>query len=238
MTNRERQRKHNHPKRVTALLLAAIMALGGYGCASGGAGSDSDVQTQTNADPGVQAPVASSANLYCLEFNSFSGVFVEDGKNEEVKDVAAILVENRSELFLDRATITYKYGDKTATFLVTGLPAGKKCWVMEANKMKLDKKHTFEFEDCVSAFKDDAVLFTDKLTTQTEDNKVTVRNISEETLENVCVYYKDTMGDGNYFGGITYVMNFETLEPGESLTKESGHYSDTSMIVRFSFQAK
>lgn len=216
------------------VILAVMLSVCFLGGCSEGEG-DTDTTTVATSAMMLEAP-ASSADLYCLEFNSYSGVFVEDGKNEEVQDIAAILVENRSKVFLDRATIRYRYGADTATFVVTGLPAGEKCWVMEANKMPLDGKHEFEFIECVSAFKEDAVLTTDKLTVDAKDNTLTVTNTSKEVLKNVCVYYKNTFDDGNYFGGITYMMAFDNLSPGESLQKESGHFTDTSEIVRYSFQ--
>lgn len=186
--------------------------------------------------PNVPEQIASSADLYCEEFTVFSGVFVENGKNEEVEDVAAILVENRSDAFLDRANISYKYGDEKALFVVTGLPAGEKCWVLEKNKMKVDGKHKFEFNNCTTAFNSNAIEVSEHLTTETNDNVVKVTNTSRHTLENVCVYYKNTFDDGNYFGGITYVLAFGELGPGESMEKESAHFSDKSAIVKFSYQ--
>ncbi len=218
-----------------AFVLIFTMSLDLAGCASAGEGS-SDATEGTKQDVIIDTPKASSADLYCLEINTFSGIYVEDGKNEKVENVATILVENRSEVFLDRATVKYKYGDKTATFLVTGLPAKGKCWVMEANKLQPDGKHSFEFEDCISAFKEDATLGEGKIKTSAKGNTLTVTNISEKTLNNVCVYYKNTMDDGNFLGGITYMLTFDVLKPGESLEKASGHYSENSKIVRCSFQ--
>ncbi len=220
---------------VSVVMTFVFVASSVFLCGCSGDEGKTDTTAIATSALMLQAP-ASSADLYCLEFNSFSGVFVEDGKNEDVQDVAAILVENRSKVFLDRATIKYRYGTKTATFILTGLPAGEKCWVMEANKMPLDGTHEFEFVECVSAFKDDAVLTTDKMEVVTQDNTLTVTNTSDKTLKNVCVYYKNTFDDGNYFGGITYMMSFDTLAPDESLTKESGHFTDGSKIVRYSFQ--
>ena len=43
---------------------------------------------------------ASSKDLYCLEFTSYSGPFVEDGTNAPVENVLALLLENRSEEYL------------------------------------------------------------------------------------------------------------------------------------------
>lgn len=209
---------------------------------SAGTSEDADAQKVTekasanNVPPQVPSGEASSADLYCEEITLFSGVYVENGKNEKVENVAAILVHNRSKAFLDRATITYKYGTKDAVFQVTGLPAGDKCWVMEKNKMEIDGKHKFEFEGCVSAFNPNAIERPEHIITMTKDNVITVTNNSMQTLENVCVYYKNTFEDGNYFGGITYVLNFGNISPGETVQKESAHFSENSEIVKYSYQ--
>ena len=190
-----------------------------------------------NSKPAKQPEqVATSADLYCEEITVFSGVYVESGKNEKVENIAAILVENRSKVFLDRATITYKYGDKSAVFVATGLPAGEKCWVMEKSKLEVDGKHKFEFVNCVSAFNNNVIEKSEHITTMTKDNVVTVTNTSKQTLENVCVYYKNTFEDGSYLGGITYVLAFGKLEPGETIEKASAHFSEDSHIVKYSYQ--
>lgn len=181
---------------------------------------------------------ATSADLYCLEITRYSGPFVEDGKDDQVESVAAILVENTSAQFLDRATVTYSVGDETATFVVTGLPPDSTAWVLESNRMTLDAQIEFEFLDCVSAFRSDAIKTTDLLEVSAEDNVITVTNVSSETLNNVCLYYKNVNSDGNYLGGITYMIAFDTLKAGESAEKASAHYSHISEIVRYSYQTE
>ena len=202
--------------------------------------SENPTAPENTKNPNVSGGDVSSeptgADLYCLEFASYSGVYVEDGKNEEVEDVAMILVENRSLQYLDQATITYIYGNKYATFVLTGLPAGEKCWVMEKNKLTVEDGYSFYFEDCVTSFKSEIIKVPEQLQVDAKDNTLTIENTSPNTLENVAVYYKNTYADGNYLGGITYVMNFGTMEPGDTICKESGHFSESSKVVRFSYQ--
>ena len=180
---------------------------------------------------------ATSADLYCLEFSRYSGSFVEDGSNEPVTGVAAALIENRSREFLDLATVTYDVGGKTAEFVVTGLPPGGRAWVLESNRMTVGYEVQFEFLECTSSFRQDAVLHTESLELYSVNNTLTVRNDCDRTLENVCVYYKEVNDDGAYLGGITYMMTFGTLEPGQSVDNESAHFSENSRIVRYSYQS-
>ena len=193
-----------------------------------------DIEPTDNIFSGLTME-ASSEDLYCLEFTSYSGVFYEDGKNEEVENVAAILVENRSEDFLEKATITYDASGETATFVVTALPAGKKCWVLEQNRMAMTGGIEFKFLDCVSGFRKDTSLNKELLDVTCEGDVVTVTNKGKEDLYSVCVYYKNTHDDGNYLGGITYLISIEEIKAGETQDKRAGHFNESSEIVRTSY---
>lgn len=179
---------------------------------------------------------ATSADLYCLEFSRYSGEFIEDGTHQSVKDVAAALIENRSQEFLDLATITYDVGGKTAKFVVTGLPPGTKTWVLETNRMTIGNDVRFNFIECTSTFRQNAILSTEDLELSSTGNSVSVKNTSDHTLTNVCVYYKSLNADGSFLGGITYMLTFDTLKPGQSIERSSAHFTQSSRIVRYSYQ--
>lgn len=185
--------------------------------------------------PGTTGPTVPNA-LESLQFSRYSGQYVEDGTDEEVSNVAAILVNNPTSEFLDLGTVTYKVGGTTATFEITGLPPGGTAWVLEAERLQLEDGWEFEFQDSTYTFRADAIRQTDLLTVQSQDDTLTVTNVSDQTLENVCLYYKVKHSDGNYLGGITYMMEFGTLEPGASAQKRSAHYGPNAEIVRYSYQ--
>ena len=185
-------------------------------------------------DPPENVPAAEA--LQCLQFSRYSGEYVEDGSHEQVTDVAAMLVKNPTSKFLDLATITYKVGAKTATFVITGLPPGGTASVLEKNRLRLEDGWDFVYEDSSYTFRSDAIRQTDRLTVQSDGNSLAVTNASDQTLKNVCLYYKVKHTDGNYFGGITYMMEFGTLEPGTSASKQSSHFGPDADIVRYSYQ--
>lgn len=199
-------------------------------------------QTQPAADsPGtVTRPVqtepvklSGADDLQCREFSRFSGQFVEDGRDEPVEHVAAMLVTNRSDQYLDLATLTYDVGGYEATFIVTGLPAGRSAWVMEAQRLVIPDDAVFQLIDCVTAFRSDVTVDTDAVSLYAEANMLTAVNNTDETLEDVFVYYKTLHTDGNFFGGITYRVDFGDLEPGASAQTLAGHYrSGGTEIVR------
>lgn len=174
--------------------------------------------------------------LSCLQFSRYSGQYVEDGSDEEVSGVAAILVTNPTSRFLDLATVTYEVGDTTATFEITGLPPGGTAWVLEKERLRLEDGWEFTYKDSSYTFRSDAIRQTDLLSVESDGDTLTVTNVSGQTLENVCLYYKIKHSDGNYLGGITYMMEFGTLEPGGSMRKQSTHYGSSAEIVRYSYQ--
>ena len=181
---------------------------------------------------------ASAADLICLEFSSYSGQFVEDGTNEEVSGVAAIRVLNSSSQFLDRATVTYAGPDGIATFVIAGLPAGQQAWVLEKNRMLWPEDGELVFLNCDATFRADAVTAPTELTVTPQGNTLRAVNNSDQTMENVCVYYKTAYAPGVYLGGIAYMVNFGTIEPGQTVEKTTGHWSEDSVIVRYSWQSE
>lgn len=179
----------------------------------------------------------SSNDLLVSDFSLFSGQYPEDGRDELVENVAAILVTNRSDRFLDVATLTYDIDGKTATFVVTGLPPGRSAWVMEASKLKASHSSKFVFIDSVTSYRDDVVAETDRVSVTAKGNMLTAVNNTGQVLENVTVYYRSVHTDGNFFGGITYLVSFGTIGPGQSVETMAGHFDeDSSEIVRIGWQ--
>lgn len=120
---------------------------------------------------------------------------------------------------------------------MTGLPAGRSAWVMEQNAMTVDKDIDPKYIGCKASYRDGVVAATNLITVQSGGCELTVTNNSNRTLENVFVYYKALHSDGNYFGGITYLVEFGTLEPGCSAQNTAGHYQQGSTeIVRIGWQ--
>lgn len=214
--------------------LAAVLCLFLSGCG----GDPSSNPKGTTAPTEVSSPLATSADLYCLEVSTYSGPFVEDGSEEEVENVAAIIVENRSEQFLDRAMITYVFGDKVAQFELTGLPSGARAVVLEKNRLTLTGKEEYTLINCDSSFRSDAVTQSGSLKAYSSGNVLKLENTSKETYLNTCVYYKKVNSDGMFLGGITYMLSFDTMNPGDVKEKASAHFTDDCEIVRFSYQTE
>lgn len=189
-------------------------------------------------EPGNKLPqIEKKDELVCSKFSSYSGEFVEDGSNIPVENVASILVTNKSDRFLDLATIEYVIDGKEAAFVVTGLPAGKSAWVLEEHGMVITGPGNYKCVDKNASYKDGVVSKTDKITLVAEGNNLTAMNNTDEKLEGVFVYYKTKHTDGNYLGGITYMVTYGDIEPGGKVTKLAGHYdSESTEVVRIGWK--
>ena len=199
-------------------------------------GCAGDGTAKPTEGPATPTKPNATGSLVCVEISRFSGGFVEDGSHAQVQDVAAILVANNTGKFLEMATVTYQVGDRTATFLVTGLPHGKKAWVMESNRLTLKEGDELELKDCQEVYNPNAITTTDALAVSRQGNSLTLTNTSGRKLTNVVVYYKNTLDDGTFLGGITYYIAFGDMEAGATVTQAKDHFGDTSQIVRFGYQ--
>ena len=216
-------------KQIMGFILAGLMIL---------SGCTTEPPTVTDPTP-TTVDRLSEHDLVCLEYSTFSGAYPEDGTGRPVENVAAMLIRNDSDKFLDYAMIECHIGDDTGTFKVTGLPAGASVWVLEQDSKTVAPEETFRVSDCTDySFRSDAILNTDMLDVVSSGDTVTVTNISDKTLENVCIYYKTVFSDGNFFGGITYMLSFDSLAPNQSTQKQTSHFGEDSKIVRYSFQSQ
>lgn len=175
--------------------------------------------------------------IVCGQYSFFSGQYVEDGRDELVENVAAILVTNTSDQFLELCTLQYDIDGTEAIFVVTGLPAGRSAWVMEKHRLTIGKNASFTYQGCATAYKENVAASTDKISLFADGNMMKAKNNTDKTLDGVYVYYKTLHSDGNYFGGITYLVDFGSIEPGESVEKLAGHYVEGSTeIVRIGWK--
>lgn len=186
--------------------------------------------------PEKQYAQIENGKISCDAFGRYSGQYVENGRDEPVESVAAILITNQSDEYLEYATLTFDIDGNAGNFIVTGLPSGASAWVMDANRLVIESGAAFTYLECVSSFRDDVHVSSDKINLTADGNMMTATNVSEETLKEVVVYYRGKHSDGNYLGGITYTANFGTLEPGASTEVLAGHYSAAnSEVVRVSW---
>lgn len=174
--------------------------------------------------------------LICEDIGLFNGTFVEDGTDEPVQNVAALLVTNGSEQYLDLAKLTYEIDGQEAIFMVTGLPAGGTAWVLENSRLTASSESEFRHKNTITSFRDSAVNTLEGVDLEFNGTMLKATNTTDKTFQALTVYYKVLHDDGNYLGGIAYMVNFGDLEPGQSVEKIAGHFRpDKTHIVRIGY---
>ena len=71
---------------------------------------------------------------------------------------------------------------------------------------------------------------TKKIKVTTENNSITIDNISGKDLGTVYVYYKNKK-NSSYLGGITYRVKFENVEKDVKLTTKTNHFTEKNSEI-------
>ena len=199
-----------------------------------------ETQTQpTEPDEATQSTsvtVPPEQQLICADIGLYNGAFVEDGSDEPVENVAALLITNGSAQYLDLAKLTYEIDGQEAVFMVTGLPAGASAWVLENSRMTASAESQIRHKETVTSFRENAVSTLEGVDLAFNGTMLKATNATDKTIKALTVYYKVLHDDGNYLGGITYMVTFGDLEPGQSAEKIAGHFRlDKAQIVRIGY---
>ncbi len=177
------------------------------------------------AIPSISFPYAiPGTSLIIQQVSPYSGYFIEDASDREVNNIAAIVLTNNGG-DLEFVGIGISQGDRSLGFSGSQIPAGATVIIQEqtgaaysaaepyysatatTHETKLEKS-----EDLVS-IKDNG------------DGTFSVNNISDITLAEVKVYFKNYLPDEQvYVGGITYSITMDEIEPGTAVEITAGHY--------------
>lgn len=167
---------------------------------------------------------------------AYTGAYMEDGSDEAVSDVLALIVTNTGDDWLEYAELMMDTDGEHAFFKLSGLPAGSSVLVLEANRKTYDETVTYCAPVCVrEARLTDAVLdFSAAFALYTEDGVINLENRSGHDFENeVAVYYK-TFENGLYLGGITYCARLEHgLAAGEIAQSLQRHYEKARSVILY-----
>ena len=197
--------------------------------------SEADAPEESEAeDTKTFQPVYTTAGIVIEEVKSYAGKYLEDGSDEIVSNVMALLVKNETEKSIQLADLTVTDNmSNTYEFRITTLLPRQELLVLESNRTAYEETVVIESAEVASLalFSEPPSLQEDVFEIQCSNNLITVKNISEETISAARICYKNISGD-IYIGGITYTVSIPQLQPGESIQMPSRHYTeDTSEVV-------
>jgi hypothetical protein len=162
----------------------------------------------------------------------YDGAFLEDGTDDEVKNVLALLFVNTGDKDIQYAEYAFAVNGKPISFKVSDLPAGQQCVVLEASRHQRDTSEVLELISRVVA-PVDMLPGSDKvLPVINDDNTITIMNTTQENLPVVRVFYKYFYEDENTFvGGITYTATAKDVPAGGSVTIAPTHFEANASVI-------
>ena len=187
--------------------------------------NSSDKNNTSNGDKVSSNYNAPDASLTIQRINGYSGMFIEDGSDKEVKNVAAIQVKNTSKQVVEYAQIELYNGDKKLVFEVSTLPANSSAVVMEKSKTTFDSSKNVTYGKSTVAYTDKLEKSSDIKYKVLDNNGIEVTNKSKKDIGCVRVFYKYKSEEGYYVGGITYVAKVNNLKAGTSETIYPSHFA-------------
>ena len=212
-----------------------VPTTGSSGSSSKPTSVPSSVPTTPTTVAGISLPYTiPGTGLVVEQIAPFDGIYVEDGSNADIKGVAMILLRNMGKKDIDLATITMNYGNLTREFVVSSLPKGMSIVVQEKNKNAMA---TGVLTSCVASViessSDIQLTYVDISVTENSDNSLTIRNLTQQDMPSIYLFYKYFIVDQQLLvGGITFTVNVTDLKAGASITiKPSRYLTGASQIV-------
>lgn len=197
-------------------------------------------ETATESKAAIEEEQDTTINLgHGLEiekFGSYTGIYMEDGSDEIVGNVAMILVTNTGEEYIQYAEVTVSCGGEEGFFTLSTLFPGESVVVLEqSRKAYADfSGEVNAIAENVAVFSEAPILYEEQLKVQGLNGALNITNISDKDItETISIYYKNSSSDMLY-GGITYRVQITGgLKAGEIKQIISDHFSDVGSRIMF-----
>lgn len=173
------------------------------------------------------------SSLVIEQINPYEGIFLEDGSDEEVSAVAAIVLRNTGDTCVEYASILLEQDGVQLHFTASALAPGSAAIVAEAERKPFrDGAYT----KCTAEISEVAELemSQDQIRLEEVDGDgIQITNISGADIPCIRIFYKFYMSDADAFvGGITYTAKVVDLKAGEACVVRPSHYmKEYSRIV-------
>jgi hypothetical protein len=189
---------------------------------------------ETGEEIGISFPCTIPGYDISIEkMGPYNGIFVEDGSNANVKNVAMLMVKNNGDFPVEYLQIRVLCGQEELLFDVSALPAGERLVVQEKTGKSISEDKVTSATALVVRRANMEMSESKVQVIDNGDNTLTVKNLSNETIPTIRVFYKYYMEDGNLFvGGIAFTVRVSMLGAGASVEIQPSHYaSQTSRVV-------
>lgn len=170
----------------------------------------------------------------------YEGPYLEDGSDEYVVDVAAIVLFNTARTGIDHARVVLQWDQGEYVFEAQMLPPREAVMVLDKSRQKF-QQHQWTACEGLQQMGEGNWLDQQALVVEEVDMAmIQVQNITDKPLQDIRIYHKSyLLPDEVYIGGITYCAGIKYLAPGESVQISPFRYvKDYSKIVRITYRGQ
>ena len=171
-------------------------------------------------------------NITIEKMGPYSGMFVEDGSNANIQNVAMLLVKNNGDQPVEYTQIRVMCGEEELLFDISALPAGEKLVVQEKTGKTISESKASSASALVVQRANMEMSEKEVQVKDNGDNTLTIKNLTKKTIPTIRVFYKYYMEDEELFvGGIAFTVRISGLGAGASVTIQPSHYTSQSSRV-------
>lgn len=171
-------------------------------------------------------------DLLAVEAMGYDGPFWEDGSNQEVSGVAALIVENQGGLLVSSGAVIVEIGKDRLVFELSFLPPGAKVLVLEKDR----KPYSYQSPiTCYGWTREEYPENPGLVSVESVGlNGLTMTNHTACTVSGIEVQYKNYDPEkGIYLGGISYCITEQDLMPRETRMLNPAYFTARgSRVVR------
>ena len=163
----------------------------------------------------------------------YEGPYLEDNSNDEVVDVAALILKNEGCDGIEEAWIELSWDDGSFVFEAYMIPPGETVLVCDAARQFFGF-HLWTSCAGYAIYDDQDWTFAGAITIEeTNMSELTVTNRSSEALKDISIIYKTYLASsGIYVGGSFYRTQVSMLLPGETaIVNPWGYAGGNSKVV-------
>lgn len=172
--------------------------------------------------------------LILLGVVGYEGAYVEAG-DQEVVDVAALVVKNSSAQTIRQARITVDCAGETFLFDLFCLPPGESLMVLDSGGKIWIPRQVYS---CSAQYSFGTTADSVVDVGQTEDGVLRISNRTDQPIHDIHIYHKNWSKEaGMFIGGIAYETHIGCLQPGQLLLLRPDHFAPgISQIVYITSQ--
>lgn len=171
---------------------------------------------QTGNQEGLPCKVKYTPLVVC-QLASYDGPYLEDGTEEELAGVAALVVENTGTIGMEYVELVITQGQKELVFDATYIPPRGTLLILEKNRQLYTQT---EVSGCRCRTLIPGTFDWEKERVRIQPGEgfsIAVTNLTEEAMSAVRVFYKQHEAAADmYVGGITFSVVIPDLQPGET----------------------